>query len=456
MKNLIRIIIVFCAVGTGFGTCKADDVFTYYKQAVAPSAIENEIGAITLDDDLYRNTDNSFANLRIFDENNDPVPYLIRTQKVNKKVLSRYPVPLTTLAFEELPDNRINIVLENKNRKSVPSELIIQTPNKNFEKRVSLYGSNDKEKWELIAEDQLIFDYSKFIDLRNTRISFKEAPFRYFKISINNASEALKSPFSQIFTKYSKEQIQETYEEYIQYEGALRIDKVSFLGKKEQVVYGKERLLKYPLKITKTSLIQDDKISEIYLSSDRHPLKKLVLDVKSNNFKRKVIVEAVDDLNENSNWSRISSAEIFDMTAGQFHKKKFEIDLPRVCRYLQYRLKIINQDNMPIDVASARGEGPIHEILFFHKGQKELRVSYGGEGFELPRYDVSSVLSETPPISGSRWDLSEQKYNEKAARNNKPFLSYKTILAAVLILMVGVLVYLLAFSVKKVEEQTED
>ncbi|MDI6734600.1 MAG: DUF3999 family protein [bacterium] len=453
MKVIKWILILFVVVGVRVAICIADEELLYYKQAEVPSLIKDEIGVITLDADIYKNTDNSFANLRIFDENNNTIPYVVRTRKVNEKVISTYPVPLTTLTFEELADNRINIILENKNKKLVPSDMIIQTPNKNFEKGVSLYGSNDKEQWHLIVENQPIFDYSKFIDLRNMSISFEKVPFTYYKITIDNVSQPLKSSFSQIFTKYSKEQIQEKYEAFIQYEGALHIDNIIFSGKKENLIYGREETLKYPLRIIETSIDKDKKTSEIYISSNRQPLKKIALKVKSKNFKRKVIIEGTDDTTANPIWSGVVSSEIFNISAGQFHKEKIEINLPLICRYLRYRMKIINQDNTPIEIDSAAGKGPIHEILFFHRGKKSLKVCYGGEGFEVPRYDVSSVLAESSPVGGNRWNIGKQQVNTKDTRGKKPILSSKAILSAVLTIMVGVLVYLIIYGVKKVENK---
>ena len=78
-----------------------------------------------------------------------------------------------------------------------------------------------------------------------------------------------------------------------------------------------------------------------------------------------------------------------------------------------------------------------------------MTIKYGGEGIDIPKYDVASVLSDVPPIQGFRWTLSSQIVLKDAPK--KPFLSGKTLLVIALVVMVGALGYILSVTAKKVD-----
>ncbi len=436
------------------GECAKIEDYLFCKQATAPAVVQNEFGAISLDKDIYRHTDNSFNSLRIFDENYNEIPYVIRIQRVNEKATRTYTVPMNTLSLEELPNNRISIILQNKNKGLVPSEMAIRTANRNFEKTVSVYGSNDRIQWQPLAENQPIFDYSRFIDLRNTDVSFKKLPFTYYKVTLDNVSEELRSSFSQIFVKYSEHHIQEQYEAFRRYKETLQIKDIQFSGTEDKFVYGSEKIVSHPLKLIKTTINKDEKTSNIYLASDRQPITRLLFRVESKNFKRLTVVEGTDETGSDPKWNNIASAEIFNISAGQFQKEKLEIDLPHT-RYLRYHVRIFNQDNIPIKVSSVEAKGLVHEIVFSHNNRRTLKVCYGGENLQVPQYDVSSILAELPPVEGSRWNIDKQEDNKAVGMKKKQIVSPKTLLMGALTVMVVVLIYLVVFGVKKVDEKTK-
>ncbi|MFH1777319.1 MAG: hypothetical protein ABH952_07170 [Candidatus Omnitrophota bacterium] len=307
-------IIVFFLLGAGI--CPANEGL-FYKEVTRPQNIENEAGAVTFDSDMYRNTDNSFANLRIYDKNNNEVPFVVRKLRGYEKTTKDYPV------------------------------------------------------------------------------------------------------------------------------------------KEEKLVYGERKTVPYALNIRDVKLNKEEKTSEVYLDSKREPLMRILIDVKSENFKRKVEVEGTNDLGADAKWIKIVSAEILNINTGQFRKEKLKIDLPaNENRYLRYCLRIFNNDNAPVKVGAISAEGFIHEILFFHNNNKSLRLYYGGEGFKFPNYDLSSVLAEIPPVTGERWKIGLERKNEAAGVKKKPIILPKRLFVIVLTIMVIVLGWLVVVSVRKVDEET--
>ncbi|MBU1087938.1 MAG: DUF3999 family protein [Candidatus Omnitrophica bacterium] len=461
MKKIIKLFSVFLCLIFLAKAASANE-FLFYKSITAPENIKNEVGAATLDSQIYGNTNNDFANLRIYDSQDNEVPFVVRKLRGREKLIMEQPVAMKILSLEELPENRLSIVLErpeekNKPREdSIPSDVIIKTSNNNFEKTVSVFGSDDKQQWQLLVENQPIFDYSRFIDLRNTSVSFEKKRFKYYKLVIDNVAQALVSAFSQIFTKYAQGKVNQEYASFTRYEGVLRIESLDFLSKQEKAVEGELEMVPYPLDIAEVKINQKDKTSEIYLNSQREPLTRMLLKIENQNFKRKIIVEANNSLDSQVTWVRIASSEIFNINAGDFHKQNLKIDLGNSeNRYKQYRLRIFNYDNPLIEVDSVQAEGAIHEIVFFHNNQTRLKAYYGGSEIKLPQYDVSFVLAEIPLKANERWQLSPERTNENAAAKRKPIITQKQLLIIALTLMVIVLGALIVSSVKKVDEISE-
>jgi len=351
--------------------------------------------------------------------------------------------------LKELSGNKLSLIFEQESNKTekaknVASELVINTPNINFERTVSVYASNDKKQWEVLCEDQPIFDYRRFIDLRNTSVAFTPKQFAYYKIIVNRLAQDQIYSFSQIFKKYSQGKVTQEYESFAKNKDIFRIDNLDFFGKEENVVYGDEVTASYALSISSNTPNNKEKSTDIYLTSKKEPISRIFLNVKNKNFKRAVVVEATNDSGKDINWVNVASGEISDITAGQFHKENLKIDLAcGECRYLTYRLRIFNNDNLPIEIASISAQGPAYEMIFFHNGKRALNVGYGGEGFNAPKYDVAGVLSQMPAIGGERWSLGKQVVGKASPTKKRPPVSGEVLLKIALTVMIVILVILI-------------
>jgi len=331
--------------------------------------------------------------------------------------------------------------------------LFILTTLINFEKSVSVYGSNDKKRWHLLADKQPIFDYSQYVDIRNTTVSFEKKKFNYYKVTVENVWEDKWSPFSQIITESEEGKIKKKYNSFKQQQEPFRLEKISFSGYSQNIRYGKRQTSMYQLAILYSVEDTVKKITEVYLSSKREPLRKLTLKIKGSNFKRYSIVEGTNDTTDDPQWRQIASSEIYSISAGEFSREEVGISFGEPCRHIKYRLKIINKDNTPIEVEAVTAEGDIHEVLLFHRNRRNLKVHYSSNEAKAPVYDVASVLEKTPVVNGNLWKVGSQiELGNKP--KNEPFIKSKHILIIALVLMVVVLSGVLFMTVGKVEEKT--
>ena len=334
----------------------------------------------------------------------------------------------------------------------VPTGIEIITGNENFEKTVSVFGSDDKEKWEKLCENQPIYDYSRFMDIRDTTVEFKGKRYKYYKIVIDNVSQALISSFSRIFAKYSKGKMEEEYASFIRDEGVLHLDGMEFFSKTENEVYGENKESEYALEISEIKEDEKRQVSSVFLLSSGQPLSKLLLEVKDKNFRRKVEVEVLDKTGVQDSWLRLVSAEIYrDNTSGG---KKEKLDIPLIFskkRYKEYKIKIYNRDNRPLDITGVKAKGIGYEVLFFHEDKKEIKLFYGGEGIDSPQYDISSIVNRQEFIETQPWILGKEYENKKVKEKTAAFLNPQQLLTAILTLMVLVLVFIIGKAVKKVD-----
>ncbi len=428
--------------------------FLYYRDLKAPETLENEIASFVINDSLYLHTEDYFSNIRLYSKDNKEIPFIIRHITSNDTITYEPVIHLSQHDFKRNKDNSIEVIYKRDKKDSIPVSLTLETSKTNFEKMVTVYGSNNIKKWTVLVEKQPIFDYEKYIDVRNLTVSFDKKPFIYYKIHLNNITEIKNSPFTQIFAEYDEREVKRRYKEFYEYKITFHINNTIFKGKYKKLVYGKKVLKEYPLLISETIQDTTDKTTNTYLGSNRQPLNKISLKVNTKNFKRKIKVEGTNDTTDDPTWYYLGNTEIYDVTAGDFHKEKMDIDLNRTGRFTKYRIKIYDHDNLPITFSSVSAIGDIHEILFFHNNISSLKVYYGGNDIPAPKYDVSSVLAEAPPIKGSLWELGKEYRNiEKPLSTKRQLLKPIHILYGALALMIIVLLCVLVFTVKKVDEK---
>ena len=198
--KILAATLLLCVCTVCQGSVNPSD-FRYRKELALLDSLPSDVGVFILDGDIYSGTQGDLSDIRLAGRDLREVPYLIRLATRTDTVTVRYPIGLETIDFKEGPENSVTIIISRKATDSIPDELEIRTPNVNFEKSISVYGSNDRAAWRALAVGQPIFDYSRYIDVRNTSVTLKGQAFSYYKVVIGNAIEVKRSPFSLIFTE---------------------------------------------------------------------------------------------------------------------------------------------------------------------------------------------------------------------------------------------------------------
>ncbi len=163
-----RLAVIFC-----FGlslTAQASDgepALQFRKELDRGAATGEEILAVLLDSDIYAATRDGYPDLRIVDDRGATVPYLLepiaqhRTSQVRQTCASK----VVSLHVDEGKGLEIMVELDEKAPGAIGAT--IRTPLSDYERRVRVYGSRTGADWAPLVTDGAIFDYSRFMDVRN-------------------------------------------------------------------------------------------------------------------------------------------------------------------------------------------------------------------------------------------------------------------------------------------------
>jgi hypothetical protein len=429
--------------------------FQYFRELQPSAALVFDIGAVKLDEAMFADTDNNYANLRVFKDAKLEVPMLVRPRRAIRKTVSEVPLRAKRGEFEILPDNRIHFTLTPMNAGESPVAVVFSSQQKNFEKLVTVKGSNDHEKWETLVEDEPIFDYSRFMDIRNVRVNIPERAYRYYRVELSNISENHQSPLTQIVKdKRSGGTFSEVESNSFRRQD-FRIDNVTLRGKKKTVGKSAVLLREYTATDFKAELDEKQKQTVISFNTSRAPLTEVIVHTDDVNFIRDYSLQARDS--ERATWRHLARGKLSRIRAGRFNQYRLTISTSRPTRYRHYRLTVWNQDNPALDFSGVSVRGETHESLFFVEQDASYQISYGAKGMSSPVYDIAQVLQKVETAETATFKLGEpQDTDGYRAGGQAAWGNSKTLLAVVVILVVIVLAVLIARAVKQVDTMSGD
>lgn len=452
-KAILLTAIAFTALSSAIAKVNKK-LYPYSKalQRVVTSESSSRFGAFDIDEELFNALNKTETNLRITGESGQEVPFLIRTKTGRRNVDQQKAIPFTNLTFNKLQDNRIEVELERnpdkRYRKSKVSNINISSSQRNFEKNVSIWSSDDRSEWKLLAENKPIFDYSRFIDIRNSRISFPQTNAKYLKLQISNISEKHDSPFTRLRrTKQFGKEVSST--ESISFTRAdFKIDKITLYEKTTRTV--KDKTIRQSYTATGFTRAEIDENSVITFSTHNAPITEIRLPTATPYFLRSYRVETSDDQKK---WRYVNSGIISRVSDNPDTKKDQLIHLPRATRAEFYRITITNNDSPPLEITGVELEGETREIVFYYDKTETYRLIYGSEKAVRAVYDIAQVLKRSNNATKAEFTAGPQLQNADYSSKGKRrvLLSRRTVMTFAVVLMIAALGWVIAQTVRKIE-----
>lgn len=323
-----------------------------YKEVRLPSDIDTTtLLRVSLDAQVFATSTSDLRDLRVVGVDNKEVPYLLITNRddivsslLAPKILNKGSVAGESTSFVL---DFGNSVLHNQVTLDIDAEL------KNYRKKVQIYGSVDMGKWQLLADNQIIYDYSKDYPVRNTTVSYPESTYRYVLVKIIDTESAPvrvlgASARRDVYTSGSRLSYTSTFE-------------VVEVGKNTEIVadFGQPGIL-----------------------ADR-----ALITTDSKNFERPVNVYSSTD---KVTWSYIGGDGIYRYKTRELSGDKTSVAYGgSAARYV--KLVILNQDNQPLHVTGVLFSGYTRAVAFLGEPQSSYRLFYGNEKAGYASYDLAQI-----------------------------------------------------------------
>ncbi len=433
------------------------------RKDLAANASPHGLVAVPLDAEIHAATRDGYPDLRLVTGDGQEVPFLVEQDVVRRQVARRNSFAAKVVSLEELPDNRLRIVIERPDRSPAATGIALRTSLRDFERTVAVAGSDDGQDWTPLVEAALIYDYSRFMDLRNVEIALPANDWHRFSLVVETVVDEGVSPYREFVRTTRAGTETETAEWSATLMRPLRIDAVSFWNTSEHEEIAEARTAHH--RLAETPVMQEDaKTREtlVEFAGGRIPLNALTLATASRNFRREVVVESEAMGPRGPSWVRIAGGTVSQVAFGDFRESRLEIAIPET-RATRYRLRLVNGDSPALQVDGVNGRGPVYRLLFLMpEGEAgNLRLLYGSETTPKPKYDLAAVLAmpsrRTEPTTGIFGPEVPNPLADAAAdRRALAFLASPWFLGVAVAVMVAVLAGLVVHAAAKVKALPEE
>ena len=430
--------------------------FEFYKEVVIEDPMEEEISTIHLDSEIFSATQLKYSDLRLVGNGEREIPFLLEKARETRTKTSEKLCISKVLSLDEKPGNQIEIHLQLDEEASCPDGITILTPLSDYEKRVTVLGSNDGEDWEHLVSDALIFDYSRFMDIENRRVHLPENNHRQFRITLKEITEKQESPRTYIRRRLSDEVEIERFEQTQITRRSFRINRIDLWEEVKKDQFKADHKVEYAIENIVVSEDEENKRTNIEIDTRFEPLTELLLETPDRNFSRRATVSILEERKSGERWIEIGRGNLSVIDFRSYHREKLSISFPEN-RQLKYRLIIYNEDNPPLKFTGVKATGNVYRALFLTQPNTGYRLYYGSEGVAKPSYDTATVLNSFrhgykivemslgPSVSNPDFDI-------KSARARRSIFDNRVFLGFVIALMVLVLAWGLYSSGRKVDE----
>jgi hypothetical protein len=420
--------------------------FSVLRPVEPPPTRHAEVARFYLDAAVFADAGVEFANVRLFDDRDGETPFFIRRSIPVRSVIRHiaFPVPAEITAFREVPTNRIEITVSRKPDAPLASDIRFESSVKNFEKLVTVYGkTTDSGAWVLLASEEPIYDYTRFVDVRRDTVPLKAGPYVSYRIDIANITENKDSPLVEL-VRQTRGGDSETETTSFRRE-PFRMDRLVFIESREETTLAPHEPETAEFVVKSPAISQDaaHRRTEITFTPGNRPVTAVTLVTDDANFSRHATLEGRGS-GDDRTWRLLADGRFTRVRAGRIRQDLLTLPLPE-SRCESMRLIIDNQDNPPVAVAELRLREIRYEALFFPKPDRTYRLAQGARGLAAPGYDVAAVLTPVPSEAAELWTLSNLGSSEPVtgARTGwRP--SGRTVLVAVVVLMAAVLAVIVA------------
>jgi hypothetical protein len=388
-----------CALWLALALCTAtsaaladDRDFAFSREVKVPPLKQQDLVSIRLDSDVFAATQERLADVRLFDAEGKQVPFLLRKRQTTRPSRTRTTWIAQHVSAKPLGDGGLEITMERDedDKHPQPNGLSLITPLRNFEQRVRVYTSDFGKDWRSAGDEAVIFDYSRYMDVRSDSVPFPETARRHFRIVVDDVTAEQQSQLVALTRKLQGADETERTEQVVVDRRPFRIDRVEFWREAESDQATGDEKTSYPVSKHRVERDRKEKQTVVSIDVERQPLTSLQLETPDRVFSRHAVVEAEKTQGVRRTWEKIGEATLSRVDFKNLKREQLSIPFPE-SRHSQFRLVIDDRDSPPLEVAGIKAEGNVYEIVYLAVPEQNYQLVYGSSDAEPAAYDTSAL-----------------------------------------------------------------
>ncbi|MFO7820521.1 MAG: DUF3999 family protein [Lentisphaeria bacterium] len=420
--------------------------YAYYRDITGAEVSRDQLMAVPLEGEVYDVANHGYTDVRVFErETGREIPRLIRPRQETSetRVEKQHRAQIIDLIKQQ--NNRIQIIVKVPDNLSEIVGLRVATPLRNYERSISVSGAGG----ELLAADELLYDYSRFADVRQNKVYFAPGEYKSLTVTFKAVTDKQAARLMKLKETFTGGVSTGRTETKTIERRPFRIDAISVITRhvnRNTVSYVKKRY--QPEKLETTLDKEGNTVVDIHTL--RQPLTALTVMTDQHNFSRPVILKAISENRAKAADRRLAAKKIYDLNYGDIRERDMSLKFKET-RNRKMRLRIKNGEYQPLAVNEVQLTGNIYEVLFLARPGAQYSVYYGKSAAEPAELDPSALQrllqKDIEPITAS---LAGCFDNPAFKPETSHFLNSNVLLMSVVVLMVLVLGGLLYGITKKV------
>ncbi|TAN37736.1 MAG: hypothetical protein EPN23_04260 [Verrucomicrobia bacterium] len=451
------LLLTLLAPTVAFATLTPDN-FHWSRPVEGAPVAQTTVVAVPFDADVFTAAADDFRDVRLLSDASTEIPRAVEKMAAVRQHTNQCTVASKLIALRELPDNCIEAEFELTATNAVADGFTLATPLKDFQHNVKVEGCNEAGVWTTLVAAAPLFDYTRYMDLRQLAVKLPANTLRRFRLTISNVTEEQAQPWARLMKQTGggggnlEQRTQDVRRQ------TFRVDRVNFW--RNQIVDGVAEEARRAWPLTDFKVERDDKgrATLVTIQTGRLPLNRLTLEMTENNFNRPVTLQVPTIRHGVEAWSAFASGRFLRIELPGFAKRELEINFGER-RAERIRLVLHDGDNPPLTIRAITGSGPIYRALWLAEPGRSYRLLCGNEQLTAPNYDVTSVLAlarrELKPVE---WKLGTPVENKTFRPAGGPlgWLNSPWVFGAAIALMLFVLGTLLFRTAKGAAQQLND
>ena len=371
----------------------ADDVppFRWHRDVELPEVAATTLVSIQLDSNFFMATRDGWPDVRLNDNRDQSVAFLIQTAYELKARTVRQTWPVKNLVAKVDSAIGLQVELALGDDDPLPNGIRIITPLRDFEHQVRVESSTDGNSWTAAGPPSLIFDYSRYVDARNDFVPVKTGSHRRFRLIIEDVTAEQESLLLELHRRLRGTNEIDRTENTTIVRRPFRIDRVEFYRDDETSVKSHQLKVTYPVSNFAVTEREKDHQTLLTFDTKREPMTEMKVITDSENFSRSATVEAEsEDNNGKMVWHAIASGTLTRFSVGTIQKQELTLSM-RESHASRYRVVIDNRDSPPLTITAVEVSGPLYELMFLASTDQKFSLQYGSQDAKAGHYDTAAL-----------------------------------------------------------------